>query len=167
MAQNNNNTGGGLNTNTVLIVGGVVVGGVLIYKIWDSIRKSLGGLSKDNEEAGVTISAWNPNYWKELNKTKDVLIWGSDSANRLVKQLANYQGIFSDNYNAVSGAIKQCKTKTQVSFLADKFFQTYNIDLYEFLKDGYSPFPWFGQGLSNDHLTLLNTYVKKLPDYKI
>lgn len=164
---NNTNNNNGLNGNTLLIVGGVAVAGILIYNIYDSIRKGLGGLSKDNEEAGITISAWNGNYWKELNKTKDVLIFGGSTADALVLQLANYQGVFSDDFNAVMGVIKRCKTKTQLSFLVDKFFQKYNIDLYTFLKEGNSSIPWFGQGLSNDHLTEINSYVKKLPDYKI
>lgn len=152
----------------LLLIGAVVVGGVVIYNIWDSIRKSLGGLSKENAEAGVKLPVWNGSFWKQQQAAgHDTLIFSSATAEALITQLANYQGVLNDDFNAVMGVLKRCKTKSQVSFLVDKFFQKYNRDLYGFLRDGYSPVPWFGQGLSNDHLTEINTYVQSLPDYKI
>lgn len=167
MANSNNKDSNMLSTivnNPLLLIGG----GVLVYyagkNLLESIKNKLGGLSDKNNNAGITMEAWNVNYWRSI---PGCLIVTQSATDSIIKQLWSYQGVMKDDFVSVMSALKRLSTQTQVSYIAYKFNEKYKVDLYTYLKEGYRPlFAWFGDGLSNDHLTEVNDYVNKLPKCK-
>ena len=113
---------------------------------------------KKATEAITNIPAYSPEYYKShpgmVTKTKAFM----EQSAQIVHSAFN---IFVDNYSDIIGVFKQFKTKSDVSYFAEIFFNKYNTDLYGFLQDGGGLFPW--DGLSTAHLNQINDYVNSLP----
>lgn len=99
-------------------------------------------------------SAWSAKLYKTIKGAK---VFTVASADNLAKKIYESVGHFTDNPNEGAGAIKQCYTKTQVSFLAERFQVKYNLDLLSWLELHYDT--------SEQKKVLANilTYVEALP----
>src|SRR4051812_32746044 len=122
MGQSNNGTGG------LLLIGGIAAG--LYFGVFDPILKKLGikesADSKKSKQLGNT-NAFDPNYWKQGGAgTKLITVSG---ASAYAKVLYDAHGFFNDDEDKVRGVFRQLRTKSQVSFLSDIFYKTYNKGL--------------------------------------
>ena len=105
-------------------------------------------------------SAWNPNYWRKGGAT---LIREAD-VQRFVNTIWNAPGYLFDDFDAVLGVFKQLKTKSQVSFLADKFNQMKGKDLLNWLQGG-GALSWPADRFSAEQVNQLIKYVNGLKNY--
>lgn len=86
---------------------------------------------KDKEQLGTKPdSPFSPSYWKTIEKP---LLTTKALAEKLADQIDNAIGNFYDDENEVYGALRQLKSKTQLSWLADIFFQRHGMDLFQLL----------------------------------
>ncbi len=158
MAQQQSN----INGTELLIAAAVLgVGGYALYEIVQNLKLDLGGLSSANSNAGVTGNPWSQTWWQSSAVPAGAYILTDAAATNLCNIIGTYSGVFQDDDAAVLGAIKSLKTQSQCSYLSYYFQQLYGHDLYSYLKSGGGVLPW--DGLSNDHLTEINTYVNNLP----
>jgi hypothetical protein len=154
---------GAINTNTVVLVGA----GFLLLKGMNFINQlfnSLGlGPGPGAGEQGNPESAWKPNYWKENASASKRAYLTSHHAEYWDAAGAIYYafGLFSDNYSGVLAEINRFGSKSDISFLAERFYSRYGLDLLTTLKSGIGFLPW--DGLSDAHMTIILNYVKNLP----
>jgi len=120
------------------------------------ILKSDKQISIENETLKIN-SAFNPNYWKQFNGSKIIT---DKAVNDIIYIIQDSFGVLSDNYDAILAQFKKLTYKTQVSYLADKWQQKKNTDFLSFLGNGGGFLPW--DGLSNDHLAAIISYVNSL-----
>jgi hypothetical protein len=148
------------NKNKILLYvgGGILAYFAVIRPLTDKLGITTSAAAAANNAAGVTGTAWQPNFWQQFG--------GPPITDDLAAQLsAAIQGaftLFQDNFDSVLGAIKTLNTKSQVSYLSYYFFNKYNQDLYTFLQNGGGILPW--DGLSNSQLSTVNQYVNSLPN---
>lgn len=76
-------------------------------------------------------SAFNPQWYRNVSGA--VLITRA-KAEELAEIIYDAMGLFNDDEDAIYAVFRQLKAKTQVSWLADVFFQQYNADLYQYLR---------------------------------
>jgi hypothetical protein len=91
------------------------------------------------------------------------------SARSLSSSIRSSMTNFGDNEQRVIGIFKQLKSKAQVAVLSKEFFNTYNLDLWTFLKEGTPNSDLISQfytGLSEKDLGIILNIVDKLPKYK-
>lgn len=146
-----------------LLLGGVVVG-FGIYQVKNFIDKGAGTLgvnTDENNTAGTKLSAWSSHFY--LTAPSNAPLLPQDIIEGLAGDIHQYPGIFWDSFGTVQSVLKQLRSKAQVSQLSAAFAEEYDYDLYTYLVDGGGFLP--ADGLSNDHLTQVNNYVKNLPDY--
>jgi hypothetical protein len=151
-----------IDPNLLLILAG---GGISLYIVNKILIRT--GLIEGKGTRTVTNELENPNSpWKPaFHKAapSGALLIRRQTAEGYAAIIHNAFGIFQDDFNAVMGVFSQLKTKSQVSFLADVFFQKYNEDLLSFLTDGGGIMPW--DGFNDTNLQRLTDYVKSLPNY--
>jgi hypothetical protein len=153
---------GKVDTNTVLLVGGGLVGLVVINKILVSLGLGTGpGGHNVNNELTDPGSEWKPTYYKSLPPGTQYYTLTPTGGAMFSKQIYDAFTLFKDNFDQIMGVFNQLQTKTQVSVLADYFQQKYDRDLLTFLKDGGGVLPW--DGLSDAQFYTLTTYVNNLP----
>jgi len=86
---------------------------------------------KQAAEFGTTTdSPFSPRYWKTVKEAK---ILTKASAEKLADEINDAIGFFSDDENKVYGVLRSLNWKTQLSYLADIFFQRHKMDLYQLL----------------------------------
>lgn len=162
----------------VMLVGGIVAI-VLVITIFSKIFKGFSGAMeglglKDSKEgaenkklidqavnaanSGGTGSPWSPNFYKSAPPGS--ALFTVSQAQLLAKQIWDSVGYVYDTPSRGSAAIKQCKTKSQVSFLAEQFYKLYTKDLISWLNDKYDI---MGQ---REYLRGIIDYVNSLPKYK-
>lgn len=78
-----------------------------------------------------TDSPFSPRYYKEQKGTVQLI--PKATAEKLADQLNDAIGFFSDDENVVYGILRQLNYKTQLSWLADVFFEKYKMDMYQLL----------------------------------
>lgn len=76
-------------------------------------------------------SAFNPQWYKTVPGA--VLITRA-KAEQLAEIIYDAMGWINDDEDAIYAVFRQLKAKTQVSWMADVFFQKYNADLYQYLR---------------------------------
>ena len=147
----------------------LIIGLVVLYFGYTKVIKPLlegVGLSKSDEEIEIEKqtsnpgSPWNPNYWRKGGAT---LIREAD-VQRFVNKIWNAPGYISDDFDAVLGVFKQLKTKSQVSYLADKFNQMKGKDLLNWLQGG-GALSWPADRFSAERVNQLIKYVNGLKNY--
>lgn len=121
------------------LIAKVAIAGLAYIGIVHPLLKAV-GLFKSKEEkaqeqlaqqnATSTASPFNPNYYK--GKPGAALLTRA-AATSLADSLYSGLGFFNDKEATIYGVFRQLKAKTQVSFLADVFFQKYQRDLYGYL----------------------------------
>ena len=110
-----------------------------------------------NNEVDNTGSPWQPTYW---SKQKNPKLFTVAYTQFLCKQIYNSVGWWKDDWSVAFGAIKSCKYKTQISWLAYQFQQLYNADLLSWLPGGGG---WPNDRFSNEDVAQAVNYVKGLP----
>jgi hypothetical protein len=141
-------------------------GGALVFF---TLKKGFTGLLEalgiKNNESKITVdnevnnteSAWSPLYW---TKQKTPKLFKVAYTQFLCKQIYNSVGYFKDDWSVAFGAIKTCKYKTQVSWLADNFYKLYKQDLLTWLPGGSG---WPQDRFSNEDVAQAIKYVNGLP----
>lgn len=156
---------GELNMNTLLVVGGGIFAVSTVMNAGKGILTTLGmyggpGIKAAEAEQINPNSPWKPAFWK-VNVNR--LLITDAKVTEFIKTIHDAFTLFQDDFNAIMGVFSQLKTKSQVSYLSDKFTQRYNEDLLSFLKDGGGLMPW--DGLSDKNLKILLDMVNGLPQY--
>jgi hypothetical protein len=146
----------GVDGGTILLVGGIAAG--LYFGVFDPLLKALGVKdSKDSKKAkelGKT-NAFDPNYWKQGGVgTKLITVSG---ATAYAKVIYDAHGFFNDDEDKVRGVFRQLRTKSQVSFLADYFYRTFNKGLFDYLQTFLGP----------SDLSAISDIVERLPNFKV
>jgi hypothetical protein len=140
---------------------GVTAGILVVKNVIDKTSGLLGVNTEENNNAGITVKAWDPTYWRRV-PSGSVMITDQD-ADALAVKIHGYSGLFWDSPGVVFDALKMLQTKAEVSQVANAFSKRYSYDLYTYLLDGGGFLP--ADGLSNSNLTKVNDYVKSLRDY--
>lgn len=167
-------------SSTEWIVAGGVVGGLYLF-IANPLLKKMGIIKGDEDrkvekEIANPGSAFSPNFWKTgpagtliiteaavqhlidtiLNSVNQAPIW-------MPRGSALWLAFMKDNFNQCLNAFKQLKTQSQVSYLSDKFQQRKNQDILTWLRGEV----WPSDRFSNEEISVIIDYVKKLPKYKV
>lgn len=119
---------------------------------------------KDAQKAANTAgSPWSASFYQGV---QGALVLTSSFADSLAYQIYDSVNTWSSNDGPeVVGAIKQCKTKSQVSFLCERFYQKYNQDMYEYITKNYTGNHIFNNPYNDSVISSINTYVNSLPNY--
>ena len=122
---------------------------------------------KKIETAPPESNPFDPKYYKSAAARRaGALLLYSAKATELSRIIYNAMGYFSDDESAVYSVFRSLQTKSQVSFLSEKFRQLYNIDMLEFLKRGknqYNP----ASGLNTSEIATVINIVNNLPKYRV
>jgi hypothetical protein len=153
-----------LKDNSSLIIGLVVV----YFGYTKVIKPLLEGVGLSKSEAELEIekqtsnpaSPWNPNYWRKAGAT----IITNAQVQKFIETIWNAPGYVYDDFDAVLGVFKQLKTKSQVSYLADKFNQVKGKDLLNWLQGG-GALSWPADRFSANQVNQLIKYVNGLKNY--
>ena len=94
-------------------------------------------------------NVFSPNYYKGFSSAHLLTV---ASAQAIAKVIYDAKGLFNDNEAAIYGAFQALTYKTQVSFLAEVFFNIYKQSLYGFLQNV----------LNTEELAQVATIVNKL-----
>ena len=141
----------------LLIKLGIVAGGFLF--IARPILKSIGVIKSQEEKASEVLaqqnatsikSPFSANYYKSV---KNALILTKSGADAFAKTIYDAIGFFTDDESAVYGVFRQLKSQTQVSFLAEAFYNNYGTDLYSYL----------AKNLNDGEMAIVNQIVNSLP----
>lgn len=138
-----------------VLVGGAIFAG---YKLLQKL-----GLIKTASEAAASNAAsvlQTANFFaQDYYKTggAGTLILTNAAADFLAKSVYDSKGYFNDDEDKLFGVFKSLKTKSQVSYLADIFYQKYRRDMITYIRSFLN---------DNEMLTLKNI-VDKLPNYKV
>ena len=117
----------------------------------------------EKNQTELELSAFSPLFFQtEKAKNAKASIFTQATANRLTSQLKNSVGTFNDDEQMFVSVFKNCKTKSQVSFLAYVFKNKYSKDMFQFINDYFND-EW-GTTANKEYKTVLN-YVAKLPNY--
>ncbi len=155
----------------LIVVVGLIVAVIAVKKIFggiDGLMERIGLKdTKSEQENTATVekivekaaavgsgSPWSPKMFSTIKGGK---IFTAASAAALCAKIWDSVGRVYDSPNLASGAIKQCYTKTQVSFLAHTFFAKYGVDLLTWLE--YK----FDTNEQKKVLAGILTYVDNLP----
>ena len=112
---------------------------------------------------GNNQNAFSPVFYKSGPAGTKLLTY-SGSAD-LAKRIYEAMGNFTDDEAAVYSVFRMLKTKSQVSFLSERFASIYGVDLLEYLKRGRNQFNP-ASGLNSDELAVVLNIVNKLPNFK-
>lgn len=144
---------------TIALAGGLLLSFDMIKRFFEGIGiwKSAATKNIDSEETNPE-SAFNPNFYKNyVNYTYAIT---GQQALDYSTQIYDAFGVFNDCEECVFNVFYALKTKSNVSFLADKFSQKYGQSLLTFLRGG-----WYPQDrLSDSDLNTILQYVSKLPN---
>jgi hypothetical protein len=110
-----------------------------------------------------TENPFSPNFWKVGPVGR--LLLTTAIVDNFIKKIYNSFGVFTDDEATVISVFRQLKSKSQVSYLSDKFQQKYNTDLLTYLQKGYSSYN-LASGLSVEELQIIFSIVNSLPKYK-
>jgi len=144
----------------------LIIWGVIIYIGYSKVIKPFTdtlGITKSEEEKKVDKeivkleSPWNPNYYKSFGSNVVHLITEAD-AQKKCAIIWDSVGWFYDDFEAVLGVFKTLKYKTQVSYLASKFYQYYKKDLLTWLKGDIYPSDRYSDEQVNQLIELVKTY---------
>lgn len=133
------------------IIAAVFIGG---KKILEAIGVIDDGSEQTKQQAQLYGSAFTPSYYKQKPGALLLTNAAADAYARVIYEAKG--GIFNDNESAVYGIFQNLKTKTQVSYLADRFQSLFGKSMVAYLQDFLS---------DSEFLTLVSI-VNSLPDVK-
>lgn len=105
---------------------------------------------------------WNPAFKKYAPSGHKLLTYAAKE--QFAKTIKDSWGFVAKDFDATMGVFKQMSTKTQVSDLADYFFQKYNKDLLTYLR----PATWslsFRNYPTSEQFLYLTNYTDNLKSY--
>ena len=141
----------------LIVKAGLVAGGgfFLLYLLKQAgIIESKADKEKrllNEKNATSTKSPFNPNYYKTIPGATLLL---KAVAVEYAEQIYDAVGHLYDDETAIYAVFRKLKAKTQVSWLADVFFQEYGEDLYNYLADS----------LNDDEMDVINRIVNGLAE---
>jgi hypothetical protein len=153
----------------IMVLAGLGLAAFVVYKVIkgvDSVAEGLGlkdsADTKDlNSVTENPNSPWSPNFYKAA--PAGAVLLTSSGAVALADKLWNMFGVWDDDEAGAIAIIKSMKTQSQLSYLADVFYESYRKDLLSWLRGTTYPY----DGLSDEDVNALNNYVNKLPKYKL
>jgi hypothetical protein len=98
-------------------------------------EKEADEVRKKTENQSIQNDYWNPSYYQNRPVGMAAKILTTAYADALAKTIYSATGFFNDNEEKIYGAFRALQYKTQVSFLATRFFALYKKDLYTYLRD--------------------------------
>ncbi len=126
----------------LILVAAVIFGAVYLFrKIGNASSGLFSGLGIINteEENQQLNELKEANYWnfqKFLNDAPaGALLLTMSYSNDLVENLWDATGYFNDDEEAIYGVFRGLKTKSQVAFLAKRFYDIKGQDLYSYLNN--------------------------------
>lgn len=165
----------------ILIVVAAIVFGIYyinkflggIGNIFSSITDKL-GLTTDPEvkaqqdankaaiDASVlTTSPWSPLYYQQA--PNGAALYTQDTADGIAEQFWDTVSWFwGGDWTALMNVMKQIGTKSQLSFICDRFQQLHGKDLYSWLATQY---PFAKDGSGNFVMSQVNNIANSLPAY--
>ena len=120
-------------------------------------------LVESQTNLGNSQNAFSPIFYKTGPAGTKLLTYAGSAD--LAKRIYEAMGYFTDDESAVYSVFRSLKTKSQVSFLAERFASIYGVDLLEYLKRGRNQFNP-GSGMNTDELAVVLNIVNKLPSFK-
>jgi len=150
-----------LNQQEKIVLIGAAAVGVLYFGLLNPLLHFLGvKTSQDtvslDQQATDPGSFWNPNFYKQISSP---ILLTRASGEALARSLYDCFGMFNDDEEQAKGIIKSLSFQTQLSYLADVFYQLYQQDLLSFLRGGN----WPQDRLSDADVNELTKFVQKLP----
>jgi hypothetical protein len=147
-------------------IGAVVIIGAKVFGLAEDLLQFLGlSKSKDSAELDETAndpySWWSPTFYKSVPRGQQALILSAATADSYAKSIYDAFGAFNDNEEQAIGVFKKLKTRSQGSFLAERFAQKYNSDMLKFLRGG----SWPQDRLSDEDVNEINNFVNALPKF--
>lgn len=144
---------------------------VLMIFGFSTLKKFFEGLgifqSKEGKEFDQEISDpgsfWNPGFWQKGGS--GTLILTDAACEWLYNEIYNSFSIWGDDEKRIFSAFKTIKTQSQLSYFSYWLMQKKNIDLLKWLKG--SDWGPVGDHLSVDEISVITTYIKQLPKYKV
>ena len=145
----------------IMYFGGIVL---TYYLIVQPIFEKL-GISKGSETLKVdkieTMEAeknpFSPRYYKQFKKA---LLLKSASVDAMAKKVYDALGNFTgDDEDTIYGVFRSLKAKTQVSQLAEVFYNKYGKDLFGFLRNAGK---YYYGGLNDSEMNIVLSIVDKL-----
>jgi hypothetical protein len=118
---------------------------------------SFGLGQSDDAKAIKTMKAFKPSYYKTLKG--NVMLTTKATALKMAKDIydaVTLGGLYSDD-GKIIGVFKNLKTKSQVSWLANVFFEKYGTDMLTYF---YSP-------MTDSNLKTLYNIVNDLPTQSV
>ena len=125
----------------LLIAGGLLIGVFILFKKVGSAGSGLLNIfGKNTEEENQQLSELKEaNYWNFQAFLNDApagaLLLTMSYSLDLVNQLWDATGYFNDDEQSIYGVFRSLKTKSQVAFLAKRFFELKQQDLYSYLEN--------------------------------
>ncbi|PCJ55959.1 MAG: hypothetical protein COA79_20330 [Planctomycetota bacterium] len=158
---------------TGLIIGGTILTGVasyLVYNRWmkeqmlKEIYEILNGSAGDKEKDRITrivnrklsasvIDAFNPNFFLQFQKYGIKNQIGNTKAKVLVKDIYDAFGFFNDDEEQIYGAVRNARTKLDLSRVAYWYYKEHKKDLHAELQ----------AKLGEDEYKKVAAIVEKLP----
>lgn len=146
------------NTVPKVAIAAVVLGGgyfLILRPIFQKIglieTKADRQRAEQEKELGIGASSpFNPNFYKSAPAGAPLVTRAT--AESLARQMYDAIGTLTDDENAIYGALRTLKAKTQLSFVADVFAQKYNADLYQYLR----------RNLDDDEMDVVNNIANSL-----
>jgi len=144
-----------------IVLAGAAAVGVLYFGLLNPLFKFL-GIKDTAETKNLDLasqnpgSPWNPNFYKSISNAPLMQRVYTES---LARSVYDSFGLFDDNEEQAIAVIKSIQFQTQLSWLADIFYQLYNQDLLTFLRGGN----WPQDRLSDADVNALNSFILKLP----
>lgn len=144
------------------------LGAIVVLKMFGAIDGILeavglkdGKATKDLDQAAAdTTSYWSPLFYKSAPAGAWLLT--AATAKQYANEIYDAVGAFNDDEDAVIAVFKRLRAQSQVSQLADVFYQLHKADLLTFLRGG----SWPQDRLSDADVNKINTYINSLPKYK-
>ena len=129
------------------------VGGYAIYYFAKKVKELFTGSEEQKKELQEfgNSNYWDVNFWKKPGS----LILKQAAVTDFINKLNSAPGTFNDNEEKVYSVFRACNTKSQVSYLADKWSQGSNISLYDYLT----------KFLSDSELYTVKKIIDSKPNY--
>ena len=136
------------NNDLILMLAVGIIAYLLISKLGTGLQNIFGSIGIGNttadeerideiEKKEKKGNYFLPSYFQKAPKNRRAMLFTRATADKLAKQIFDSVGIVYDTPNQALAAFKQCKYKTQVSFLAFVFQQNHKRDLQTWLSDKF------------------------------
>ncbi len=157
----------------IIVVAVIALAFIVVNKVFGGINGILEGLGLKDSEEEIRLNSDLENFLRDTsnptnpfspafykNAPADSKLFKSAFADQLARQIYDSVGVFYDDPESALAAIKQCTTKSQVSFISDRFNVMFKKDLITWLDQKFD---------TNNQKRILReiySYAASLPKYK-